>query len=109
MGKISEMRNLGPTSEEDFKAAGIHDAAKIVKLGPKKAFNRMLEGRMKRGKSVKCCNALYLYAIYGAIHDVDWRQIPAKKQDEFKAYTKALRDSGKIDLIENGVVDPSSE
>lgn len=40
----------------------------------------MLEGRIRHSRSPKCCNAAYLYAMYGAIHDIDWRQIPDRKK-----------------------------
>ena len=56
----------------------------------------MLEGRIKLGRSAKCCNALYLYSIFGAINDVDWRDIPKNKKIEFKKYTEKLRKSGRF-------------
>ena len=93
--KVSEMRNLGPAVEKDLNAAGIYFADEVIKLGPEKAFLKMLEGRMKIGRSAKCCNALYLYSFFGAIHDLDWRNIPEKKKAEFITYAKKLRDSGK--------------
>lgn len=93
--KISGMRNLGPAVEKDMHAAGIFSAAEVRKLGVEQAFLKMLEGRLKVGRSAKCCNALYLYSFYGAIHDVDWREVPEHKKQEFKAWTEELRQSGK--------------
>ena len=95
--KISEMRNLGPAVEKDLNAAGIWFANQVLKLGPEKTFIKMLEGRLKLGRSASCCNALYLYSIYGAIHNLDWRKIPAKKKKEFKLLTEKLRATGKYD------------
>ena len=89
------MRNLGPAIEKDLYAAGVKTADQVMKLGPEKAFIKMLEGRMKVGRSAKCCNALYLYSFYGAIHNIDWRAVPAKKKSEFKALTEKLRKTGK--------------
>ena len=94
--KIIEMKNLGTEAEKDFLAAGISKASQVTKMGAKKAFLKLLDGREKRGKPVDCCNALYLYAIYGAIYDIDWRDIPKSKKKEFKEYTKKLRKEGKI-------------
>ena len=88
-------RNLGPAVEKDFAAAGIFSASQIKKLGDKKAFMKMLDGRLKLGRSAKCCNALYLYSIYGAIHNLDWRKIPEAKKREFKAFTEKLRKTGR--------------
>ncbi len=92
--KISEMRNLGPAVEKDLNAAGIFYAEEVQKLGAKKIFIKMLEGRLTRGRSAGCCNALYLYSIYSAINNLDWRKIPATKKKEFRDFTKSLRDSG---------------
>lgn len=89
------MRNLGPAVEKDLLAAGVCSADDILRLGVVKTFLKMLDGRAKLGRSTKCCNALYLYSIYGAIHDIDWRDVPSAKKNEFKLYTKKLRKSGK--------------
>ena len=91
------MRNLGPAVEKDLNAAGIFTAKEVMKLGPEQAFLKMLEGRMKIGRSAKCCSALYLYSFYGAVHDVDWRKVPARKKAEFKALTEKLRKTGKYE------------
>ena len=89
------MRNLGPTVEKDLNAAGVFFASEVKKMGAKEAFLKMLKGRLKLGRSAKCCNALYLYSLYGAIHDLDWRNIPEVKKKEFKEYTQKLRLSKK--------------
>ena len=82
---IRELRNLGPACEQDLQAAGIHTAADLRRLGPEQAFIQMLMARKQAGRSAKRCNAAYLYALYGAIHEVDWRQIPDDKNK--KAHT----------------------
>lgn len=89
--KISEMRNLGPAVEKDLAAAGVVNSAQVLSLGVKKTFLKMLDGRLKLGRSAKCCNALYLYSIYGAIHGIDWREVPEGKKHEYKAFTERLR------------------
>lgn len=89
------MRNLGPAVEQDLGAAGITSPLQVRRLGTEKSFLKMLDGRLKTGRSAKCCNALYLYALYGAIHDLDWRAIPDQKKREFKKFTEELRQSGK--------------
>jgi hypothetical protein len=93
--KILQMMNLGPTVEKDFAAIGIYYADELIKLGAKKSFVKMLEGRLKIGRSASCCNALYLYSIHGAIKNIHWTQIPDKLKKDFKTYTAQLRKSGK--------------
>ena len=95
------MRNLGPACERDFNAAGIFTAEDVKRLGVEETFMQMLIGRLKQGplskrRSAKCCNAAYLYAIHGAIHDIDWRDLPEAKKAQYKALTAELRDSGRF-------------
>lgn len=93
---ISEMRNLGPACERDLNAAGIFTAEQLKKLGPEAAFVAMLRGRQQHDRTARCCNAAYLYALYGAIHDVDWRDVPNNQKSEFKALTAEMRASGEF-------------
>ena len=92
--KISAMKNLGPACERDLNAVGINTAEDLKNLGAEAAFLKMLDGRVQRGDGTKCCNAAYLYAIYGALHDIDWRKVPQRKKNEFKRFTAELRESG---------------
>ncbi len=94
--KITEMRNLGPACAKDLNAAGIFTAEDLKKLGVKEAFKRMLAARAEQGRSAKCCNALYLYSLHGAIHDIDWRALPEEKKNEYKEFTARLRATGKF-------------
>lgn len=94
--KVSEMRNLGPACERDLAAAGIHSAEQVIELGVEETFIRMLLARMEKGESAKCCNAVYLYALHGAIHDIDWREVPETKKAEYKRLTAEMRESGRF-------------
>ncbi|QEG23467.1 TfoX/Sxy family DNA transformation protein [Mariniblastus fucicola] len=93
---ISEMRNLGPAIERDLAAVGIIVAQQVIDLGAEETFLRMLLGRKKEGRSGNACNAAYLYALYGAIHDVDWLEVPEVVKDGFKKFTADLRESGQF-------------
>ncbi|MFN3190040.1 MAG: TfoX/Sxy family DNA transformation protein [Aureliella sp.] len=92
--RISEMRNLGPACEADFAAAGIHTADQLRHLGVEEAFTQMLIGRLQHGRSTKCCNAAYLYAIHGALHDCDWRELSDETKSHYKAFAAELRSLG---------------
>ena len=93
---ISELRNLGPACQQDLNAAGIYTAADLKALGAEDAFVQMLIARKRQGRSANCCNAAYLYALYGAIHDIDWRALPEKKKEQFKELAAELRHSGQF-------------
>jgi len=93
---IHELRNLGPACERDLNAVGIYTLADIKEHGVEGTFLQMMQGRRKRSQAQKkgggkCFNAAYLYALYGAVHDLDWREIPEAKKREFKKLTKQLR------------------
>jgi DNA transformation protein len=94
--KISEMRNLGPACEKDLNLAGINTAQELKRVGVKQAFVQMLLARKNQGRSTKCCNAAYLYAIHGAVHDIDWRELPQSLKEQYKAFAAELRDSGQF-------------
>ena len=94
--RISEMRNLGPKCEQDLNAVGVFTADELKDLGVEGAFLKMLAGRRAAGRSAACCNAAYLYALYGAIHDMDWRDTPDEKKREFKAFAAEVRESGQF-------------
>ena len=70
--RIGEMRNLGPACERDLKQAGITTAHQLKKLGAEAAFIKMLAARKERGESMKCCNAAYLYALFGLLFSCLW-------------------------------------
>ena len=59
--------------------------------GVEATFLEMMHNRVKLGKSSKCFNASYLYALYGAVHDIDWRDVPEYKKQQFKELTASLR------------------
>jgi DNA transformation protein and related proteins len=93
--KISQMRNLGPACERDLNLAGIFTAGELIDLGAEAAFFQMLAARARLGSAAKLCHAAYLYAIYAAIHDLDWREVPVHKKEDFKQLTAELRASGR--------------
>lgn len=88
---VRELRNIGPVCEQELRSAGILTAGDIRDLGVKETFLRLMAARERSGKSTGCYNAAYLYALYGAVHDIDWREIPEKKRNEFRKFTAELR------------------
>lgn len=93
---IGEMRNLGPACEAALNAAGIRTAEELKRLGAEGAFLKMLASRRLAGQARNYCHAAFLYALYGAIHDLDWKDVPEAKKQEFKALTAEIRNSGQL-------------
>jgi DNA transformation protein and related proteins len=92
--RISQMRNLGPACEEDLNAVGIYTAQDLIDTGIEAAFIKLLQGRVARGLPTHGCNAAYLYALHGALHDCDWRDVPETKKVEYKKWTAEIRAAG---------------
>ncbi len=87
---IGQLRNLGPACEAHLNAAGIFTAADVVRLGIEETYEQMVVAQVKTGKRV-VIHPAYLYALYGALEDCDWREVPAAKKCEFKAICDRLR------------------
>ena len=88
---VIELRNLGPKCAADLAAIGVHTAADIRQRGIEQTFQEMMFRRIARGDGGGCMNATYLYALYGALHDCDWREVPEPKKIAFKKLTARLR------------------
>ncbi len=88
--KISEMRNLGPVCEEVLSAAGIETAEQVIQLGIEEVFERMVAVRVARGER-NIIHAAFLYALYGAVEDCAWQDVPEPKKIEFKSIAARLR------------------
>ena len=92
--RISEMCNRVPTCEEGLNSVGVYTADQVLQLGVEGTFLKMREGRKRQGRKSDCCNAAYLDANYGAIPDIDWRDIPEKQRIDSRELTAGLRQSG---------------
>ena len=82
-----QLMNIGPTMAKKLVAVGIDSPKKLRAMGAKKAFLRIHE----QGQFCGEYNAAYLYALEGAIRNVDWRAIPERLKKEYKQYTARLR------------------
>ncbi|MDA8743657.1 TfoX/Sxy family protein [Rubripirellula amarantea] len=93
---IAQLRNLGVACERDLNAVQIYTLGDIKELGIEKTFEVLMLGRIARGARHRngggtTFNAVYLYALYGAVHDIDWRAIPDVKKSRFKELTARMR------------------
>lgn len=65
---LAQLLNLGPKSAEWLQNAGINSEAALISVGPAVAFQIVC--RQQQGVSRN-----FLWALYGAIHHVDWRDL----------------------------------
>jgi DNA transformation protein len=81
------MRNIGPTSSRELREIGIESHDQLIEVGIEEVTRRLLF----RFGSEKKISLNYLYALEGAIHDRDWRDITPARKQELKALLDALR------------------
>ncbi len=86
------LKNIGITFSKKLINAGIDTPQKLKKLGSKEAFLQIY----KSGGFCDKFNALYLYALEGAILNCDWKEIPKETKAEFKNFTKNLREKTNV-------------
>lgn len=83
--KISDLRNLGPVSEQGFRAAGIRTVDQFVKLGWQKAMAKLVR------HNPKSCHSLYAYALIGALKNQDWNRISEEDKAAARKHCAELR------------------
>ena len=81
--ELQHLKNLGKTSAQWLHAAGIHNASDLRRLGAVDAY-RAVKARGFRASKV------LLYAIEGALLDVNWNQLPAAHKAELNGQLEAM-------------------
>ena len=71
--ELQHLKNLGKTSAQWLHAVGIHSASDLRRLGAVDAY-RAVKARGFRASKV------LLYAIEGALLDVNWNDIPTERK-----------------------------
>lgn len=77
-GNREKIRNLGPRSMEWLAEIGIRDLGDLEEIGSVEAYRLLRE----RGFPV---SMNLVYAIEGALLDVDWRNLPFETKAALKA------------------------
>lgn len=83
--KISDLKNLGPSSETAFARAGIKTAQQFIKLGWKKTMARLVKSNPKNRHSI------FAYALIGAEKNIMWNKISEIDKAEAREFTKSLK------------------
>jgi len=88
---LDQLRNIGPVCQRELNAVGIFTSGELIDLGAEAALLRLVTASRQQGKGDRFCHAGYLYALYGAIHGIDWRAVPESQKRRFKKFTAELR------------------
>lgn len=90
MADLASMRNIGKEIERKLKSVGINSAEELSELGGKEAFSRL------KMQYPNVC-LVTLYAIQGAVDDVEYNQL----SDEVKRDLKSFCDGLNNELLKN--------
>lgn len=91
MAELTSMRNIGKEMARKLTAAGIDSPEKLAVLGAKEAFFQM------KLLFPQVC-LVHLYALEGAIRDLDYNRLPEDVKAELKAFCAFMGSGG----AENG-------
>ncbi|MDO9320847.1 MAG: TfoX/Sxy family protein [Pseudomonas sp.] len=81
--ELLELKNLGKTSAQWLHASGIHNASDLRRLGAVDAY-RAVKARGFRASKV------LLYAIEGALMDVNWNELPPAHKAELNGLLDSI-------------------
>ena len=86
MEELTSMRNIGKEMARKLTAVGIGSPEELLGAGSKEAFFRL--------KTVfpQVC-LVHLYALEGAIQDVEFNSLPEDKKRELKEFSDCLKGS----------------
>lgn len=81
---IDKLRNFGPKTQCWLKELDIHTLSDLRKWD----YIDVYKALRVRGYPA---NRLFLYAMWGALHDVDWRFVPQDVKDNFAKQIKTSK------------------
>ncbi len=79
------MRNIGTEMAKKLSAAGIDTPEKLAEEGAKQAFLRI------KAREPQVC-LVHLYALEGAIRNVEFNRLPETVKRELKAFSDGLKE-----------------
>ncbi len=82
--RLRDLRNLGDVTEGWLIEVGIATPAELERLGPLEAYRRLKDVRPGQVTLVA------LWALTGALLDLDWREIPGDMKRQLRAKLAGL-------------------
>ena len=84
MAGLTSMMNIGREMEKKLASVGIDSSEKLMEAGAKNAFLRLKQ------KYPNVC-LVHLYALEGAIHNIEFNSISEDKKRELKEFSDFLK------------------
>ena len=85
--ELTSLRNIGKTLEAKLKSVGIMTTEELMTVGSEEAFVRL----KLRYPDTKGMSLVHLYAIEGAILDVEFNHLPEDVKQRLKDFCNNLR------------------
>lgn len=90
-----ELLNLGSVVANELKSNDIHTLNDLRKAGAINAFESVMIARLHRGERKGIFHTMYLYALFGALHNENCMKLP----QSIRAYLKAEASQLRVDII----------
>lgn len=84
MTELNSMRNIGKELERKLKLTGINYAEELISIGSKEAYFKL------KLRFPEVCS-VHLYALQGAIDDIDFNLLPDEIKKDLKAFADELK------------------
>ena len=84
MSELTSLRNIGKEIENKLKLAGINTAEELKKTGSTEAFLKL------KLNDPSVCLA-HLYALEGAVSDIEYNQLPDDLKKRLKDFSDSLK------------------
>ena len=84
MAELTSMMNIGKKMAQKLTAVGIGSPEKLVEAGSKEAFFRL------KVVYPQVC-LVHLYALEGAVQDMEFNSLPEDKKRELKEFSDFLK------------------
>ena len=84
MAALTSMMNIGKEMEKKLTSVGIDSSGKLIEAGSKQAFFKLKE------KYPQVC-LVHLYALEGAIQNMEFNSLPEDKKMELKEFSDFLK------------------
>ena len=87
MADLTSMRNLGKEMARKLRSVGIDAPEKLAEAGAKTAFFQL------KTRYPNVC-LVHLYALEGAVRNVDYNRLPPETKEDLKALWDGLKNKG---------------
>lgn len=84
MSDLTSMTNIGKEMAKKLTAVGIDSPEKLIEQGSKQAFLKLKE------EYPQVC-LVHLYALEGAIHNIEFNSLSEEKKKELKEFSDFLK------------------